>query len=416
VSVIRAIVVCIAVGAPVAAADWPQWGGRSRNFIIEPHALPNAWPASGPRQLWSRALGEGHSAIVSDGRVLYTLYRPGGMLSAVRRSQEEAVIALDAATGKTVWEHRYAAPTSGVDFSAGAGPHSTPTIAGELVIAAGSNKQLIALDRRSGRVVWSHDLIGEYGATPPGRGYASSPLLYRDTIIVPVGGRGQSVMAFRVKDGGVSWKNGDYDVAPSSPILINLEGEEQLVVFAANEVVGIRPVGGERIWSHPHQTDYGLNISTPIFGPGNVLFISSAYSGGSRLLQLTKKGPATTARELWFNNRMRIHFGTAVRIGDRYYGSSGDFGPAFMVALDAQDGRVAWQNRSLGRASFVAAGNRLLMLDEQGVLALATINPDGLQVLGQTQLLSGVSWTVPTVIGPNVYARDRKNIVAVAFK
>jgi outer membrane protein assembly factor BamB len=394
---------------------WPQWGGPSRNFVTDATGIATTWPSGGPRQLWSRALGEGHSAIVSDGRTLYTQYRPAGWMQMIRRSQEEVVVALDAASGKTLWEHRYPSPTDQADFSQGAGPHSTPLIAGDLLIAAGSLRQVMALDRRTGRVIWSHDLMKEYGAPGPDRGFAPSPLLYRDTIILPVGGRGQSMMAFRVKDGSVAWKNGTFGVAPASPLLITVDGEEQLVVFGADEVVGVKPSGGAQIWSHPHKTDWGLNISTPVFGPGNLLFISSAYGSGSRLLQLTRTGATTTAKELWFTNRMRVHFGTVIRIGDRYYGSSGDFGPAFMAAVDAKDGRVAWQNRGFARTQFLYADNKLILLDEDGELAVASIGPNGLQVHAKAPVMEGQAWTAPTLVGTTVYLRDRKNIKAVAL-
>jgi outer membrane protein assembly factor BamB len=396
-------------------AAWPQFGGPTRNFVISSTTLATSWQSGSPRQLWSRALGEGHSSIVSDGRALYTMYRPAGLMQMVRRSQEEVVIALDTATGKTVWEHRFPAPTSDMDFSYGAGPHSTPAIAGDLVMAVGSHGQLFALNRRTGRVAWSHDLVKEYGGARFDRGYSPSPLLYKDTIVLPVGGRARSLMAFRVADGTVAWQGGTLGVAPASPMLITVDGEEQIVLFGADAVGGIKPVAGTLLWSHPHRTDYGLNISTPVFGPGNVLFVSSAYSGGSRLLQLQRVGEKTVAKELWFTNRMRVHFGTVARVGERYYGSSGDFGPSFMVAVDAKDGRVAWQNRGLARASFVYADHKFVMIDEQGTLAIAEIHPTGLNVLAKAELLTGEAWTPPTLVGTTLYARDRKNIVAVAL-
>src|SRR6185437_10137707 len=98
---------------------------------------------------------------------------------------------------------------------------------------------------------------------------------------------------------------------------------------------------------------YGLSISTPVWSEDNLLFVSSAYNGGSRLLQLNQKDGKTAVKELWFSNRMRIHIGTAVRVGDYIYGSSGDFGPAFFAAVEIKTGRIAWQDRSLARASFL---------------------------------------------------------------
>jgi outer membrane protein assembly factor BamB len=133
--------------AQAAPAAWPQWGGANRDFVVESHGLANTWPSGGPKKLWNRALGEGHSAIALDSGRLYTMYRPLGMLSMVKRSEEEIVIAIDASTGKTIWEHKYASPTSGVDYSEGAGPHSslaTPGSDGLKVLAKASVMQNLA--------------------------------------------------------------------------------------------------------------------------------------------------------------------------------------------------------------------------------------------------------------------------------
>src|SRR6266849_5278188 len=118
-------------GAPAdGTAEWLQWGGPNRNFMSDAKGLASSWPAGGPKRRWSRSLGEGHSSILVEGGHLYTMYRPIGVMSVVRRSQEEVIVSLDAATGQTVWEFRYPATTDGIDFSEGAGPHSTPLIAG----------------------------------------------------------------------------------------------------------------------------------------------------------------------------------------------------------------------------------------------------------------------------------------------
>src|SRR5687768_2812287 len=200
-----------------APADWPQWGGPHRNFVSSSTGLASTWPSGGPRRLWSRALGEGHSAITVEGGRLYTMYRPLGLLAAVRRSQEEVVTAVDAATGKTIWEHKFASPTEGVNFSEGAGPHSTPLVTADRVFAVGSRKEVFALNKANGQVAWSHDMIKEYGASGPDRGYAPSPLLHGDVLIVPMGGPGQAIAAFNHRTGALAWKTGNFQFSPASP-------------------------------------------------------------------------------------------------------------------------------------------------------------------------------------------------------
>src|SRR5919198_784760 len=176
-----------------AGTDWTQWGGPHRNFVSDATGLASSWPPGGPKKLWMRALGEGHSSILVEGAHAYTMYRPSGLLSYVRRSQEETVVALDRASGKTIWEFRYAATTDGIDFSQGAGPHATPLIAGDRLFATSSRRELFALDKRTGKLLWSHDFIKEYDAPPPNRGYTCSPLAFNDTVIVTLGGSDQAV-------------------------------------------------------------------------------------------------------------------------------------------------------------------------------------------------------------------------------
>jgi len=396
-----------------APASWPQWGGPNRNFMSDARGLASKWPASGPKKLWSRALGEGHSSIAADAGRLYTMYRPLGMLAVVRRSQEEVVAALDAATGATIWEHRYPSSTSGIDFSQGAGPHATPLITADRVFAAGSRKELFALDRANGQMVWSHDLIKEFGAPGPDRGYSCSPLLYNGTIVVSVGGPGQTLAAFNEKTGALVWKAGDFKTSPSSPIVIDLDGQKQLLYFGGDEIVGVDPSNGRTLWTYPHKTNWGLNISTPIWSAADhLLFVSSAYGTGSRAIELHHAGGRTTPTEKWFSGRMRIHIGTAIRVGNYVYGSSGDFGPAFITAIDVGSGKIAWQDRSFSRAQLLYADGKLVILDEDGNLGLATVTPEGLQVLAKAPVLDNLAWTPPTLVGTRLFARDRKNIAA----
>lgn len=400
------LIVYLFAGAQ-AQAEWPQWGGPNRNFISTSKGLAASWPATGPRQLWSRPLGQGHSSIVVDRITLYTMYSQG---------DQEVVVALAADTGKTLWEHKYDAPTAGMNYKEGLGPHATPLLVGNLLYAVGALGNLHALDKKTGKVVWSHDLWKEYGGTKRDRGYSCSPLAYKKTIILPVGGTGQALIAFNQTDGTIAWKNQTLDVSPSSPIIINVDGQEQMVAFLGKTITGIDPNNGELLWSHPHVTDWGLNISTPIWGDDNLLFVSSAYSGGSRVLKLQNNGGKTTVTELWFNNRMRVHHGTTIRVGDHVYGSSGDFGPAFFAGVNVKTGEIAFQDRSFPKTNFVLAEGRLIILDEDGNLALATVSPAGLKVISKFSLLKNLAWTAPTLVGTKLYVRDRQTIAALDLK
>ncbi|MBA3572802.1 MAG: PQQ-like beta-propeller repeat protein [Pyrinomonadaceae bacterium] len=387
-----------------AQSEWPQWGGPGRNFISNSKGLAASWPQTGPKQLWTRPLGEGHSAIVVDGNTLYTMYSQG---------EHEAVIALAANTGKTIWEHKYDAPTAGINYEYGLGPHATPLLVGDLLYTVGSIGKLHALDKKTGKVAWAHDLYKDLGGKKMGRGYSCSPIAYKNTIILTLGGQGQTFVAFNQKDGKVVWKNQNLDMSPASPMIINVDGQDQLIAFMGKEIAGLDPNNGGLLWGHPHETDWGLNISTPVWGSDGLLFLSSAYNGGSRVLKLTQKDGKTSVSELWFHRRLRVHHTTAIRIADHVYASSGDFGPAFFSAVNIKTGDVAFQDRSFPKTNFLYADGKLIILDEDGNLALATVSPAGLKVISKASLMKNLAWTVPTLVGTKLYVRDRRTITAL---
>jgi outer membrane protein assembly factor BamB len=387
------------------ATDWAQWGGPQRNFKSDTKGLATTWPATGPRRLWQRELGEGYSAIAVERGMLFTMYRKG---------DNEIAIALDAATGKTIWEYSYPAPFSPeYDMTNGPGPHATPLVSGNLVFTSGATGKFHCLDKKTGKVIWSHDLLGEFHGTLRVNGYSCSPIAYKDKIVMMVGGPSSSLIAFNLKDGSVAWKKHDFKNSTSSPIVVNVDGQDQLVAFMYSEIVGVDPNNGNLLWSHPHPVDFGLNTSTPIWGPDNLLFMSSAYGGGSRVLKLSRVQDKTTVEEVWANRLMRIHFTNAIRVSDLIYGSSGDFGSAPFTAVNVKTGNVVWRNRSFPRATCLFADGRFIILDEDGHLLLATATAEGLTVTSKVELLSNQSWTVPSLSGTRLYARDRKNILAV---
>lgn len=384
--------------------DWTQWGGPNRDFQLTVSLKASGWPASGPRQIWTRELGDGYSSMVTSGPTLYTEYRKG---------TREIVIALEAATGKTVWETSIEAPHgSGMNVEAGPGPHSTPLIAGDRIFVTTVIGHLVALDRKTGARLWSHDLWKEYKGNQVERGYSSSPMAYKDTVIVPVGGPGRALMSFRQVDGSVVWSKGDFDNAYSSPILIRAAGRDQVVSFMAKHVMAADPATGNTLWSIGHRTSYDINAATPVWCADTaMLIVSSAYDGGARGILV-----GSEAKELWHNNRLRVHHTNMVCKGGIVYGSSGDFGPAPLTAVESKTGRVLWQNRAFTKANFVLAGDRIFVADDDGSVAIATIAPEGMKVLAEAQLLQANSWTVPVVSDARLFVRDRHKLIALALE
>ena len=286
--------------------DWPQAGGLNGDYVVSTPPLRSEWPDGGPPVNWRRPLGFGYSGIAVVGDRLFTAYR-----TSDQSDGEEVLIALELETGDPLWERRAAAPFAEYHkLEHGVGPHVTPTVVDGRVFFAGIYGDLVAVDAESGELRWSKELIREHGGTEGSRGYSNSPLALDGRLIVPVGGEAQGVMALEQSTGEVVWSRGDFDRGYSSPTLIEVDGQKQLVLFNREEVMGLDPSTGERLWSHDHTVSFGLSISVPTYYPDDhLLFLSTAYNGGSRVLRLTQQDGATSVEEVWAHKQMRIHIG-----------------------------------------------------------------------------------------------------------
>ena len=412
-------------GAPVIVivgaqqTEWLRWGGPQGDFMTEVTGLADSWPESGPPEIWSRPLGAGHSAIlVADGR-LFTMYRVShGQGGGQPWTPSETVIAMDAATAETLWE--YTCASKNQDFGQGAGPHATPLIVGDRLFTMGTNKELHVFDPATGGLLWSKNLVTDFGAPPllirsmVKPGYGVNPLAYKDTIIMQVGGPGQSVMALRQSEGKVVWKSGSFLVSHSPTGLIRVNGRQHLVVFAGQAVVGMDPDTGQVLWAHAHDAGNDFNFQVPLYDDDDkILFFSSGYIGGSRAIRLIPDGDIVHTEELWYDQRLRFTFLNPLRIGDFVYGTSGQSATAILTATHVESGETAWRARGFSRASMLYADGKAILMEEDGDLSLVRLTPDGLETLGTTPLFDTTAWTVPTLVGTTLYARDRERIVAL---
>lgn len=391
--------------AASASAQWPQWGGPNRNFVVDTKGLAEKWPDEGPKKLWTTKIGDGFSSVLADDGKLYTM---------TRHEKSEVVVCVSADKGEILWKHEYEAPfTDEMGMEFGPGPHATPLIAGDRIFTVGVTAKFFALDKKTGKVAWQHDLKSEFNAQQLGRGFSSSPIAYKNTVIVQVGGpSGQALMAFDQATGSVVWGESAFENSHSSPILIKLDGQDQLIVFAAHNVLGFDPSNGKQLWEYAHDTQYGANISTPVCGDDGILFVTSAYGGGARGLQLEKVDGKTTVKELWYSRKIQCHHGTALRVGDYVYVSSGDFGPAFLMCINAKTGEIAWRER-VPKATVVAGDGKVIWLDQDGVLGMVAADPKECRILSKAELLQRIAWTVPTLVGTKLYVRDRANLLAL---
>ena len=425
---ISGVVLCLYLTLSVASeatasSDWPTFRGPNGNGIAGPDPILPLWGDAGPPELWRREIGAGWSSFAVLG--LYTLAAEGEI---------EEVLCLDAKTGKTLWR----APL-GKRFEGqfGDGPRATPTLDGDIVYAVGSDMVLAAVSRTDGSLQWKHDLKKMFGAPQPRFGYAVSPMIDGDLLILEVGRPGGrrrpgtpeppapeepasdlaakhkgSVMAFDKKTGEPKWSYLDGPAGSSTPILVEIGGKRQYVFHrltgsAGPSVFGMEIDTGEVLWRHPIGED---TIVSPLFIAPDKFFASSAQRGKGGLMIRVSAGESGEfeTEEIWTERKMRNHFNNSVAVDNHVYG----FDNSTLRCLDATTGKIVWSQRGFGKGSLIAHGDRLIVLGDQGLLALVEATPDEYRELGRVRAMKGRAWTSPTLANGRLIVRDLDEIVA----
>lgn len=377
-----------------AAEDWPQWRGPRQDGISRETGLAAKWPEKGPPELWRTALGVGFSSVaVVDGKA-YTMYgAPEG----------EFAVALDAASGKLLWK-----VPSGPLFrnSYGDGPRATPAVHEGRVYSLGAAGSLLCLEAATGKKVWGYNVLEQFGAEPPEFGLSASPVVMGNSLVVVAGGKtGKSLAALDKSTGEVLWTSLSDKAGYSTPIRIEVDGIPQIVVLMGEAMVSVSPKDGREFWRLPWKTTLDANVATPIFH-GNRLFVSTGYGTGCGMFELSAKDGKPAVKELWKNKNMKNYFSTSVLLDGFLYG----FDNTVLVCMDFQTGKVTWRERGFNRGSLVAADGKLIIYGERATLALAEARSDKYQEISKAPVLSGKTWTVPTLADGRLFVRNEESL------
>jgi outer membrane protein assembly factor BamB len=381
-----------------APAEWFQWRGPNRDGHSDETGLLKDWPANGPPQLWrTTGAGTGFSSFSASGGKLFTLGARGNI---------EYVIALDAAGGKKLWE-----TPNGQRFrnEMGDGPRSTPTIEGNRLYAFGGTGELSCLDVATGSRIWSVNVVQKFGGTTPYWGYAESPLIVGDRIVLNAGGRRASIVAINKQDGATLWQSQNDGAGYSSPMLLRTGSLQQVVFFTGQRALAVDPRDGRLLWSYDRASNSTANIATPIVR-GNRVFFSSDYGTGAALLDVKAAGNLASAEEIYFTREMRNHHASSVVVGDYIYG----FSSSILTALKFDTGDLAWRNRSVGKGSLIYADQRLYLYSEQGTIGLADASPTEYRERGRfsIQQTGPPTWSHPIITNGRLIIRDQDNVYA----
>ena len=378
-----------------STADWPQWRGPNRDGISKETGLLQQWPAEGPPLVWKASgAGSGYSSFsVANGK-LYTM----GV-----RGEREYVVAFDVATGKEAWSTPHGRAFRN---DRGDGPRGTPTVDGDRVYALGGSGDLTALDARTGKIVWTKNVLREFGGSNITWGISESPLVLGDKVLVNPGGPGASIVALNKANGALIWKSQSDKAGYSSAIPVEVNGTTQVVFFTAERAVGLDAKDGRLLWEYGKPANNVANVATPI-ARANRVFISSGYDTGGGVIEIKADNKA---QEIWFTKGMRNHHSSSVLIGDYLYG----FSESILTAIRFDTGEIAWRDRSVGKGSLVYADGNLYCFSENGVVGLVEATPTGYKEKGRFRIAQGnlPTWTHPVVAGGRLYLRDQDMIYA----
>jgi len=390
------LLICILLLSQLSfsAEDWPRFRGKNGDGISSETGISKDWRTDPPKVLWRKPLGEGYAGIIVQNGRLFTLASIDSF---------DYVIAFNSAAGELLWKYKINKRKS---MALGAGPTSTPTLENNKLYLLGQTGMLLSIDATTGKKLWSIDIPSQVGNADPVFGYAPSPFLQNDQLLLASGDSSGLILSFNKKTGKLNWKAGTGSAAYATPIAFNFEGQRQIVFMAYERMLSVSP-NGKVLWQF--EMPRGEKAAMPLFVAPNQIYYSLSYDVGATLLQVYKKTNEWQVEEIWRNRHMRNHFHSAILLDGHIYG----FDNTILKCMDSKTGEIKWAKHRLGgRGSLIYADNHFIVLNERGKLYLVEANPEKFVDKGSLQVLRGRTWTSPTLANGKLYLRNEKELVS----
>ena len=394
-----------AVPAPVAPsppvetatpAEWPGFRGPSRDGVVRNVRIATDWAQSPPMVVWKRAIGPGWSSFAVQGDLLYT---------QEQRGNDEVVAAYSVATGRPVWAHRD--PVRFYESNGGAGPRGTPTLAGGRVYAFGATGILNALDARTGAVLWSSNVARDTDTKVPGWGFSSSPLVAEGVVVVAAAG---NLAGYDAATGKHRWTGPRHGGSYSSPQLVTIDGVTQVVMMSSAGTTSVAPATGEVLWEHVWEG--GAIVQPAVLPDGGLLINTIAATGGLgvRRLNVAHASGAWRADERWTSTGLKPYFNDFVVHKGHAFGFDGNI----LACINLEDGKRVWKGGRYGNGQLVllAEQDLLLVLSEEGELALVSAKADSFAELARMPAIEGKTWNHPAIVRDILLVRNGEQMAA----
>jgi outer membrane protein assembly factor BamB len=403
-----ALLILGALQAGVSAADWSEYRGPSHDGITA-EAINTAWPEGGPKALWKAPTPNGFSSFAVGGGEAFTI---------VGRDGKEVCIALDAKTGKELWAvdtdvAKYAGGgDSGTsDNKGGDGPRSTPAYSEGKVYGYSSDLVLYCLDAKTGKKIWTIDMVKEHGGKNVHWSNASSPIIDGELLFVATGGPGDSFMGIDKKTGKVAWKDGTESITHATPVIGDILGQRQVIFFVQSGLVSVSPANGKELWKFPFPYNTSTAASPVICG--EIVYCSAGYGVGGGACKVAKSGSNFTANSLWKiagNKDVANHWSTPVYKDGYLYGmfSFKAYGKGPLKCVEVATGKIMWEKSGFGAGQVIMAKDKLIALADDGEVVIVDANSESYKEVARTQAVTGKCWSTPALSDGHLYVRSTK--------
>jgi outer membrane protein assembly factor BamB len=387
--------------APVVKSEppaiWPGFRGANRDSVVRGVQIETDWTKTPPVEIWRKPIGPGWSSFAVRGDLIYT---------QEQRGEDEDVSCYNLTSGKLVWRHRDAARF--YESNGGAGPRGTPAVSNGRVYTHGATGIVNALDANTGAVLWTRNSSKDTGAAQPGWGFASSPLVIDDAIIVASSGR---LVAYDAATGSPRWSRKTNGGGYSSPALMTIDGVAQVVLLTGGGAVSVSPADGKSLWEHSWQTGVAM-VQPALAGDGTILVSGGDAMGGSgmRRLALAQGASGWTVQERWTSQGLKPYFNDFVIHKGHAYG----FDNSILACINLEDGTRKWKGGRYGHGQMVLLPDQdlLLVLSEDGDLALVKASPDQFTELAKVKAIEGKTWNHPALAGDVLLVRNGEEMAA----
>lgn len=377
--------------------DWPCFRGPQRDSRLSGVRIRTDWDKSPPKEVWRHRVGPGWSSCTVIGERLFT---------QEQRGDDEFVVCYDAGTGAEIWSHRDTARFE--EVVAGAGPRGTPTFHEGRIYALGATGRLNCLNAATGKSYWMADIVKDSSAKVPQWGFSSSPTVFHGLVSVFAGGpEGKTVVAYKIDSGELAWASGEGDLSYCSTHPAIIDGMEQLLIATNVGLTAFEPEKGTVLWQHDWRVDSARVIQPVILSETEIL-LGTGMNGGTRRLDIHRAGEEWKIQEQWTTKTIKPYYNDLVVMNDHLYGFDGNI----FMCVSLADGRMRWRTRGYGNGQVLLLSDEalLLVLSEQGDVALVEAQPEQYKELARIKAIEGKTWNHPTIAHGRLFVRNAEEM------